>query len=78
MEALSFEERLRLLSDEAHSLLGAAQSAKVRQKDARAKADEEQRILVSRVRSLRRRGVPTKTIALALGMSKSWVTRFGR
>lgn len=75
---LTLEERLRPLPIEDRQLLARGQNAKIRLAEAKEAAREQRIILRAMVRSLRIRGVPSQTIAMALEMSKAWVTRLGR
>jgi hypothetical protein len=77
MERLTLGERLRPLPIEVRQLLRRAENARIRQADARVELENEQMLIRTLVRMLRHQGVPAKTIALALGVSKTWVVRCG-
>lgn len=78
MHSIGLEERLRGLPIESQQLLARAHNSRIRLREARESASKEQMLLLALVKALRHRGVPAKTIALALGMSKTWVIRFAR
>ena len=77
MRRLTLEERLRPLPIESRQLLARAHNARVRQTEARSVLSDEQMLLRGLIKMLRHRGVPAKTIGLALGVSKAWVIRCG-
>ena len=73
--ALTLESRLAALSIENRSLLQIGINAKSRLEQALSEADDHRRRVIAVVWSLRKRGVPAKTIAMALGVSKTFVVR---
>lgn len=74
---LSLEERLRPLAIEDRSLLQRAANARVRLDECQSKASYHRVEIAVAVKQLRGRGVPAKTIAMALGVSKTSVVRSG-
>jgi hypothetical protein len=77
-EPLDLDTRLRALSLEERTLLAMASNARVRYEEHREAARQESTKLRVTIARLRRSGVSTKTIAMVLGWSKSYVSRFGR
>jgi DNA invertase Pin-like site-specific DNA recombinase len=74
----TLEDRLGPLSLESRTRLAFAQSLRAKAAErtlvSRQETDRLREVLIK----LRRDGVSPKTIGLALGMSRSWVTRFAR
>lgn len=75
---LDFDSRLRALGLEERQRLARARNAHVRYQQHRDAARQEKANLRALIIELRRFGVPTRTIAMAVGWSKSYVSRFGR
>jgi len=72
---LSLEERLQRVAIEDRSVLQGAIDAKRRLEESLARASDHRMELMAAVWTLRKRGVPAKTIAMAVGASKAFVVR---